>query len=90
LEALACGAPLVTTNASSLPELLGDAGFAVDPDDANGLAGAILSCLLDGDLVADLRQRGPKQAARFQWSRTAQETLAVYEAAVQEVDACAS
>ena len=90
LEALACGTPLVTTNVSSLPELLGDAGFAVDPDDVNGLAGAILSCLVDAALAADLRQRGPKQAARFQWARTALETLAVYEAATEEVGPCAS
>jgi glycosyltransferase involved in cell wall biosynthesis len=89
LEALACGAPLVTTSASSMPELLGDAGFAVDPDDDKALAGAILSCLLDRALAADLRQRGPTQAARFQWARTARETLAVYEAAVEEAGACA-
>ncbi len=78
LEALACGAPLVTSDVSSLPELLGDAGFAVDPDDEHALAGAILSCLVDEDLAAELRLRGPQQAARFTWRRTAEETLAVY------------
>jgi glycosyltransferase involved in cell wall biosynthesis len=81
LEALGCGAPLVTSNSSSLPELLGDAGFAVDPDDVQGLAGAILSCLVDEDLASDLRQRGPEQAARFTWEQTARETLAVYSEA---------
>ena len=86
LEALACGTPLVTTNASSLPELLGDAGFALDPDDVQGMAGAILSCLVDEPLAAELRRRGPPQAARFTWKRTAQETAAVYE----EVASCAS
>jgi glycosyltransferase involved in cell wall biosynthesis len=79
LEALACGTPLVTSSTSSLPELLGDAGFAVDPDDVNGLAGAILSCLVDDVLTAELRKRGPSQAARFSWFRTAQATLAVYQ-----------
>jgi glycosyltransferase involved in cell wall biosynthesis len=79
LEALSCGTPLVTSNASSLPELLGDAGFAVDPDDAQALAGAILSCLVDEALAADMRQRGPQQAARFTWTRTARETLAAYQ-----------
>lgn len=79
LEALACGAPLVTSNTSSLPELLGDAGFAVDPDDVQGLAGAILSCLVDEPLAAELRRRGPEQAARFSWAQTARETLAVYQ-----------
>jgi glycosyltransferase involved in cell wall biosynthesis len=78
LEALACGTPLVASNASSLPEILGDAGFAVDPDDVPGLAGAILSCLVDETVAAELRRRGPAQAARFGWQRTAAETLAVY------------
>ncbi len=81
LEALGCGAPLVTSNSSSLPELLGDAGFAVDPDDVQGLAGAILSCLVDEDMASDLRRRGPEQAARFTWAQTARETLAVYSEA---------
>ncbi len=86
LEALACGTPLVASNAGSLPELLGDAGFAVDPDDVQALAGAILACLTDEPLAAELRRRGPAQAARFRWERTAQETWAAY----QEVRACAS
>jgi glycosyltransferase involved in cell wall biosynthesis len=79
LEALACGTPLVCSNTSSLPELLGDAGFAVDPDDTQALAGAILACLVDEPLAAELRQRGPEQAARFSWERTAQKTLAIYQ-----------
>jgi glycosyltransferase involved in cell wall biosynthesis len=86
LEALACGTPLVTSNVSSLPELLGDAGFTLDPDDAHGLAGAILSCLVDDPLAAELRRRGPIQAANFNWAQTAQQTLAAY----QEVLACES
>ncbi len=80
LEALACGTPLVASNTSSLPELLGDAAFAVDPDDIEELAGAILACLVDDSLAADLRQRGPEQAARFSWSRALQETMEAYEA----------
>jgi glycosyltransferase involved in cell wall biosynthesis len=83
LEALGCGTPLVTSNTSSLPELLGDAGFAVDPDDVQGLAGATLSCLVDEALAADLRRRGPAQAARFNWAQTASETLAVYSEAAE-------
>ena len=86
LEALACGTPLVASNAGSLPELLGDAGFLVDPDDVQGLAGAILSCLVDEGLVAELRRRGPQQAGRFSWAQAARETLAVY----REVASCAS
>lgn len=81
LEALACGTPLVTTTSSSLPELAGDAAFAVDPEDTAALAGAILACLVDQSLVAELRQRGPDQAAGFRWVDTARQTLAVYEKA---------
>jgi glycosyltransferase involved in cell wall biosynthesis len=78
LEALACGTPMITSNASSLPELLGDAGFAIDPDDVQGLAGAILSCLVDESLAVELRRRGPEQAARFSWTQTARQTLEAY------------
>jgi glycosyltransferase involved in cell wall biosynthesis len=81
LEALACGTPVITSNVSSLPELLGDAGFAIDPDDVPGLAGAILSCLVDESLATGLRQRGPVQAASFSWARTARQTLDAYVAA---------
>ena len=87
LEALACGAPLIASNASSLPELQGDAGFALDPDDVDGLAGAMLSCLVDESLAQELRRRGPEQAARFDWRKTAGETLAAYESALQRGNA---
>jgi glycosyltransferase involved in cell wall biosynthesis len=80
LEALACGTPLVASNTSSLPELQGDAGFAVDPDDVESLAGAVLSCLVDEALAAELRRRGPRQAAQFTWTKVARETLAAYAA----------
>jgi glycosyltransferase involved in cell wall biosynthesis len=81
LEALACGTPLVAANSSSLPELIGDAGFALDPDDAQGMAGAILACLVDEPLAAELHRRGPQQAAQFTWAQTARQTLAAYHEA---------
>jgi glycosyltransferase involved in cell wall biosynthesis len=81
LEALACGTPLITSDTSSLPELVGDAGFALDPDDTDGLAGAMLACLVDEPLAAELRRRGPEQAAKFTWAQTARETLAAYQRA---------
>jgi glycosyltransferase involved in cell wall biosynthesis len=86
LEALACGTPVVTSNTSSLPELVGDAGFVVDPDDTQALAGAILACLVDEQLSADLGRRGLEQAARFSWTQTARQTVALYE----EAGSCAS
>lgn len=88
LEALACGTPLITSRTSSLPELLGDAGFAIDPDDTDGLAGAILACLVDEPLAAELRRRGPQQAAKFTWEQTARQTLAAYKAAASGVNEC--
>lgn len=82
LEAMASGTPVVTTNASSLPEVVGEAGFAVDPDDARGMAGAIISTIIQDNLRAELRQKGEKQAANFSWEKTATETLLVYDTAV--------
>ena len=82
LEALASGTPVVTTTASSLPEVLGDAGFAVEPDDARGLAGAIISTVIQDNLRAELKQKATQQAAVFSWEKTAAETLLVYDAAV--------
>jgi glycosyltransferase involved in cell wall biosynthesis len=81
LEALACGTPLVASSAASLPELVGDAGFALEPDDVQGMAGAMLACLVDETLARELRQRGPRQAARFSWTETARQTVAAYRTA---------
>lgn len=79
LEAMACGTPVVAAETSSLPEVVGDAGFLVDPDDAVKMAGAILGILVQPELAEVLRQRGLAQAARFSWEKTARATLAVYE-----------
>lgn len=79
LEAMACGTPVVTSNASSLPEVVGDAALTVDPGDVEGLAAAIHRVLTDDPLRANLRQRGLMRAAQFRWERTARETLAIYE-----------
>ena len=82
LEAMACGAPVVVADGGSLPEVVGPAGFVVDPDDARGMAGAIISILVEDDLAADLRRQGPDQAAKFTWENTALETLRVYDQVV--------
>jgi alpha-1,3-rhamnosyl/mannosyltransferase len=78
LEALACGAPVVCSNTSSLPEVAGEAALLVDPLDENALAGAIDRLWRDDELRQELRKRGLCQPARFSWERTARETLAVY------------
>jgi glycosyltransferase involved in cell wall biosynthesis len=79
LEALACGVPVVTTTADSLPEVIGDAGFAVDPDDARAMAGAIIATVLQDNLRADLQQKAAQQVALFSWEKTATETLMIYD-----------
>ena len=80
LEAMACGAPVVTTTAAALPEVAGDAALLVPPDDPPALAAALDRLITDVDLRADLARRGRDRAARFTWERTARETLAVYRA----------
>lgn len=79
LEAMACGVPVVTSTSTSLPEVIGDAGFAIDPDDARGFAGAIIATIVQENLAAELRQKSKQQAATFSWEKTATETLLVYD-----------
>jgi glycosyltransferase involved in cell wall biosynthesis len=78
LEAMACGKPVVVSDRSSLPEVVGPAGFVIDPDDVRGIAGAIIACAIQEDLREELRQRALVQATRFSWTRTAKRTLDVY------------
>jgi len=78
LEALACGTPVVGSDAASIPEVVGNAGVLFDPDDAEGMAGAILQLAQDDDFRAEMSRRALAQAARFSWQRTAQATLDAY------------
>jgi glycosyltransferase involved in cell wall biosynthesis len=82
LEAMACGAPIVTSNVSSLPDVVGDAALTVDPYDVPALTAAISRVLSDAGLRAALRERGLARAASFTWERAARETLAVYQQAL--------
>ncbi len=79
LEAMGCGAPVVCSNRTSLPEVVGDAAISVDPQDTQALVEAMHQILSDETLQADLRARSLRQAAKFSWRKTAQETLAVYQ-----------
>jgi glycosyltransferase involved in cell wall biosynthesis len=79
LEALACGAPVVCSDRSSLPEVVGDAALQVDPTRPAALAAALRRVLDDESLRQSLRARGLARAAGFTWERTAAGTLAVYE-----------
>jgi alpha-1,3-rhamnosyl/mannosyltransferase len=78
LEAMACGTPVVASNRSSLPEVIGDAGLLVEPE-PDSLAVAIRHMLQDEELRAHLRARGLARAGQFSWKRTAAATLEVYK-----------
>ncbi len=80
LEALACGTPVITYNAASLPEVVGEAGILLDPPwTAETLAEAIGRLLHDEALRLKLRHKGFEQAKRFNWAETARLTMKVYE-----------
>ncbi len=79
LEAMACGTPVVCSNSSSLPEVADDAALLTPPGDPAALTQALLRVLSEDDLRQHLRVQGLRQAARFSWSNTARQTLAVYE-----------
>lgn len=79
LEAMSCGAPVVCSNRTSLPEVVGDAAISVDPADTSALAEAMCRVLSNSTLQADLRARSLQRATQFDWHITATQTLAVYE-----------
>jgi glycosyltransferase involved in cell wall biosynthesis len=79
LEALSCGVPVVGSDASSIPEVVGDAGVLVAPDDSRGMAGALIAIATESETRDRLSERALIQAARFSWERTARETLDVYQ-----------
>ncbi len=81
LEAMATGTPVVASNVSSLPEVLGDAALLVNPENVFEIARAIQEALLDEDLRGELIAKGKAQAARYSWDRTAREVLEVYREA---------
>jgi glycosyltransferase involved in cell wall biosynthesis len=78
LEAMACRVPVVATNLSSHPEIVGDAGVLVEPD-PQGLADGLMRLVEDPDLRRDLAERGYARSQRFTWDRAADETAAIYE-----------
>jgi glycosyltransferase involved in cell wall biosynthesis len=82
LEAMACGTPVVTSNTSSLPEVVGDAAVQVNPENVFDIARGIKEVLLDEELRASLIRRGREQAARFSWNWTARQVLDIYREAV--------
>jgi glycosyltransferase involved in cell wall biosynthesis len=84
LEAMSCGAPVLTGNLTSLPEVVGDAGLTVDPFDTEAMAEALARLIDDAALRADLRVRGLERARGFDWRDTARMTLQIYRRVISD------
>ncbi|MEA3459784.1 MAG: glycosyltransferase family 1 protein [Chloroflexota bacterium] len=80
LEAMACGVPVVTSNTSSLPEVVGDAGLMVQPTDVEGLAEAMGRALEDRALRGRMIEKGLRRARKFTWEKSARQLLGIYNA----------
>ena len=82
LEAMQCGTPVITSNTSSLPEVVGNAGIMVDPNDADGLCQAMLQLATKTDLHRVMAEKSLAQAKSFSWTLCAEQTLAAYATAI--------
>jgi glycosyltransferase involved in cell wall biosynthesis len=81
LEAMACGVPVLTSNTSSIPEVVGNSGVLVDPEDIDSIANGLLRLMTDESLRADLSARGLQRARLLSWDRTAEQTWQILERA---------
>ncbi|MGK7874695.1 MAG: glycosyltransferase family 4 protein [Xenococcaceae cyanobacterium] len=84
LEAMQCGTPVITSNTSSLPEVVGDAGIMIDPKQEDELCQALLKVINNSDLRATLAQKSIERASQFSWARCAEETVRVYRLAANQ------
>ena len=83
LEAMQCGAPVVTSNTSSLPEVVGDAALAVNPESVDEIADAVARVFSDDAFRGELSEKGIRRAAGFSWTRTAELAVARFREVVQ-------
>ena len=79
LEAMACGCPVITSDSSSLPEVVGEGAIKISPHDVEGLARALEEILTNSQLRKGLIKKGIEQAANFSWEETTNKTLEVYK-----------
>jgi glycosyltransferase involved in cell wall biosynthesis len=89
LEAMACGAPVITSRIGSITAVVGEAAYLIEPTDASGLARSILKLLEDESARDHLRQQGRARAAEFTWEKTAAQTFEVYREAIKRWQASA-
>jgi glycosyltransferase involved in cell wall biosynthesis len=82
LEAMQCGVPVITSNTSSLPEVVGDAGIMLDPTDSDGLSQSMLDLYRAPSLREQMRAKSLARASEFSWERCTQETIAAYKTAL--------
>jgi glycosyltransferase involved in cell wall biosynthesis len=82
LEAMQCGVPVITSNASSLPEVVGEAGIMLAPKDTDGLCQNLLKLYYDSSLRKSMSEMSLEQAKKFSWGRCTQETIKAYEVAL--------
>ena len=84
LEAMVHGCPVVSSNATCLPEVYGDAAHYFDPKNSEDMAAKILEVISDKNLRESLIKKGYKQAARYSWKKTAEQTLEVYKRVLEK------
>lgn len=84
LEAIACGTPVVCSNTSSLPEIVGDAALTLDPLDREAWVAALMEVLDKEALRAEMREKGLKRAAAFSWEETARRTWKAYQSTLMQ------
>lgn len=84
LEAMCCGTPTITSNVSSIPEVVGDGALMINPFDTEELSKAMAEVIENNSLKADLISRGFERSENFKWEKTAYETLKAYEEVYKE------
>ena len=83
LEAMQCGVPVITSNTSSLPEVVGQAGLMVDPKNTDELSQSMLSIYQSAELREKMAMNSLQQAKKFSWKKCAEKTIGVYKNAVR-------
>lgn len=82
LEAMQCGVPVITSNTSSLPEVVGEAGIMVDPEDGDALCQAMLTICNSTEVRQKMSDNSLAQASKFSWKKCAEQTIDAYKAAI--------